>query len=116
MSDETLSRAQGHDPTLRIYDYFKHLSTVSLIAIGGVLGLIQGGIKMPSLAILVTICVLGVAGIISMMGLNVIATAELKGGLTEKHSKMLSLLQPLANMCLMLGLGIFLGVFMKVIQ
>lgn len=103
------------DPDARIYDYFKHLTTVSLIAIGGVLGLVQGAVKLPGPAILATICVLAAAGAISMTGLNIIASAELRDGVTQIQRARLRRIQPLANTLLMLGLGIFLGVFLRVL-
>lgn len=100
-------------PYARIYDYFKHLTTVSLVSIGGVLGLLQGqGPAIKPLALILVISLLAAAGFLAMVMLAAISSMTLKkASEVEKVRKSMLIVQGAATFCLMFGLGIFLGAF-----
>ena len=116
MSDDEAVTVIG-DPLARSYDYFKHLTTVSLITIGGVFGLLQGdGPKLKPVAIMVVMGILAASGAISMLMTSAIAATDLRGGDTARARRVILIVQRVATALLMFGLGIFIGAFSQVIK
>lgn len=108
---------EPNDPFARVYDYFKHLTTVSLLAIGGIFGLLQGsGPKLKPVATMVVLGVIALAAGISMMATSAITLSELRGQLTEKTRKHLAIVQLGTTCLLMVGLGIFVGLFTTIVK
>ena len=101
----------------RTYDYFKHLTTVSLVSIGGVLGLLTGKVGgISSRAIILVIVMLGLAGFLSIMNMFTISVMATRGrSRGDKTVRQLLISQYAATFSLVLGLGIFLGVFSKIV-
>lgn len=110
--------AAADDPFARVYDYFKHLTTVSLIAIGGVLGLLSGdGPVLKPIAIVIVVGTLGFAGFLAMM---MMASLSALGFKTPEEvariRRVVLAIQGAATFLLMFGLGIFLGAFVGTIN
>lgn len=104
----------GHDPLARAYDYFKHMTTLSLVTIGGVLGLLKGdGPTLKPLAVGLIIGTIAAGGVVAMAALSALAQVGLRGGAEHvaKVRKMLPWMQGAATFLVMLGLGMFLGNF-----
>jgi hypothetical protein len=102
----------NQDSELLLYDYFKHLTTLSLISLGGVLTVAQigdGGEVKPLLLIMVLVTI-GLGGVASFGGASEIVRARFTG--TPAH-KSLSLYRISAPMLLALGVGMFLYVFVS---
>ena len=102
--------APEHDGELLLYDFFKHLTTLALLALGGVLSLSQvvdrTDVKPWLLvAILVTI---SIGGIASFSGASEIVRARYTR--TAPH-KSLNLYRIAAPAFLALGVGMFLSMF-----
>jgi hypothetical protein len=117
MSDDEIVIIEPSDPLARVYDYFKHLTTVSLIAIGGIFGLLQGnGPKLKPAATIVVLGVIALAAGISMMTTSAITFGELRGKVTEKTRTQLAILQLSTTCLLMIGLGIFVGLFSSIVK
>jgi hypothetical protein len=112
MSDETLADSQLDT---RLYDYLKYLTTLSLVAIGGVLGLLQGSVQISGRSALVAILCLGAAGVVSLMTINFTLYIEAIGKSTPKVRFVAITLQQIATALLIFGLGLFLGAFIKVL-
>jgi hypothetical protein len=115
--DDEMVVVERGDPLARIYDYFKHLTTVSLVSIGGVFGLLQGdGPKLKPVATLVILGVIAAAGGISMISASVIASVELRGPSTDRFRKWVGVVQLITTCMLLFGLGIFIGVFSRILK
>jgi hypothetical protein len=108
----------GDTPYPALYDYFKHLTTVSLIAIGGVLGLLQGdGPRLGAPVVIVIMALLAAAGTIAMIMLAMLSTLSLRhdSSTPEQLAKRLLAAQGAATLALMIGLGLFVGAFLGAI-
>jgi hypothetical protein len=101
----------------RVYDYFKHLTTVSLISIGGVLGLLTGNVDGISAQVVIPVIVmLGIAGFLSIMTMcGISAMVMLRRPHEAKTAKQLLVLQYAATFFLIIGLGWFVGAFAKIV-
>lgn len=109
MADEK-DAADTSEPLGRTYDFFKHLTSMSLISLGGVLGLpTLGQVSMPSLGILAVVLLVGNAGALALMGSSMMAGAELDGRNITGHKRTLKVMQQVSTVTLFFGLGLFLG-------
>jgi hypothetical protein len=117
MSDDEIVVAEPGDSLARVYDYFKHLTTVSLITIGGIFGLIQGdGPKLKPVLALLILGVIGLAGGISMLCTSVVTAIELRGAVTDKMRRDLARIQLFVTSLLMFGIGIFVSAFSSILK
>jgi hypothetical protein len=97
----------------RAFDFNKHVATLALISIGGVLGLLQGSEQAisPRAAMLVMAC-LGTAAFIAL-----ITNSSLVGGALKSRgapsAKVLIASQWLSVGLLLFGAGMFVGAFSK---
>ncbi|HYW15648.1 MAG TPA: hypothetical protein VE891_05790 [Allosphingosinicella sp.] len=112
--DETnlLASQAPHRPgDLVLYDYFKHLTTLSLLVLGGVLTLSQtdrGG-EMKLSTLLMVVAAVTLAGVVSFSASGEIARAHFHG----EEPKRVDLYRKVAPAILMLGVGMFLFLFGK---
>lgn len=98
---------------LATYDFLKHLSGLSLIAMGGMLGLAQGMGEKPSAGMLIAVGVVGLSGFLSLTFMAGVAATQIRQ-LVHKSSNTAALIVVL--LCVMMfamGLGIFVGAFFK---
>ena len=95
----------GH---LVLYDFFKHLTTVALLMLGGVLTIAQmsdrSDVKLPILIAVIALVAIG--GGISFMGTSEIARASFAG---EKVSPKLETYRKIVPAMLSFGVGIFIA-------
>lgn len=96
---------------LLLYDYFKHLTTLSLLVLGGILTLAQtkGGSEMKLPGVLIVVGVVTLAGVISFSGSGEIARAHFHG----ETPKRVDLYRKAAPAVLSVGVGMFLFLFRK---
>jgi hypothetical protein len=96
---------------LVLYDYFKHLTTLSLLVLGGILTLSQTdrGAEMKLGTVLVVVGVVTFAGLVSFSACGEIARAHFHG----EEPKRVDLYRKAAPMILLLGVGMFLFLFGK---
>ena len=117
MSDDEIVVIGTGESLARVYDYFKHLTTVSLIAIGGIFGLVQGdGPKIKPVLALIILGVIGLSGGFSMICTSIITTAELRGTVTDKLRRGLATTQWLVTSLFMFGIGIFVSAFSSILK
>ena len=112
--DEThllASQAPYRQGDLVLYDYFKHLTTLSLLILGGVLTLSQTdeGAEMKLPTLLMVVGVVTLAGVVSFTGSGEIARAHFHG----EPPKRVDLYRKAAPAILSLGVGMFLFLFGK---
>jgi hypothetical protein len=119
MSDEDsnlpiLQVVDETDRELLLYDYFKHLTSLSLLTLGGVLAIAQAvdqtDVKPPVL-IAVLIIISG-GGICSFVG----ASELVKKRYTGTPSRSLEFYRKSAPALLALGVGMFLGIYMDALS
>lgn len=96
---------------LILYDYFKHLTTLSLLVLGGILTLSQTarGAEMKLSTVLLVVGVVTLAGVTSFTASGEIATAHFHG----ERPKRMDLYRKVAPALLSLGVGMFLYLFGK---
>ena len=113
MSDDEgkLVGATGeNDRELLLYDYFKHLTSLSLLTVGGVLAIAEAvdRSKVEAPGLIAVLLVISVGGICSFLG-----TGELvKKRYTGAPSRSLEFYRKAAPTLLALGVGMFLGIYM----
>jgi hypothetical protein len=97
--------------TLLLYDWFKHMTTLSLITLGGLLSILQGGKADVRPGFLEAIIVLIAAGgIIGFDGQSRILKAELAN---EPLPSILKWFRRVAVWSYTLGVGMFLSLFVE---
>ena len=98
-------------PFARAYDYFKHMTGVSLISIGGVFALIGGPTKIGRAKLLIILAAIGLTGVISLYQASALGTLESKPVPHAKLAKQVRYSQFAAMLFLMVGLGAFIQSF-----
>lgn len=113
-SDNIAGSASGNRATLLLYDWFKHMTTLSLITLGGLLSILQAGKTDVRPGFLETIIVLiATAGIIGFDGQSRILKAELN---EVPLPAMLKWFRTVAVWSYSLGVGMFLSLFVESIR
>ena len=93
-----------------IYDWFKHLTSLSLLALGGVLSLSQvPDVDVKKGSLMLVVILLAVAGIAAFSGADQLVRATADG---KPMPRQVNWLRTLATLLLGLGLGAFLSMFM----
>lgn len=102
-SDDDIVAASANAPALLLYDFFKHISTLSLIALGGALGIAPDKVGREELALV--LLSIGLAGGVAIMGLLAITRAQAAGKAMPAKVK---LYRTLSGSLFSFGIGMFL--------
>ena len=109
-SDETIADAAGVAPELLLYDYFKHITTLALVALGGALSIAEGKVGRDVLgAVVLTI---GLGGGFALVGLLSIVRERSAGRPMPKSAR---LYRTLSGALFSFGVGMFLVMFVKAV-
>lgn len=111
MIDEDEPGRGAELPFARAYDYFKHMTGVSLISIGGVFALIDGPTKIERVKLLAILAAIGLTGVISLYQASALASLESKPVPRARLAKQVQYSQLAAMIFLMVGLGAFVQSF-----
>lgn len=96
----------------RPYDYFKHLTGVALLSIGGVLAFMDGGaIRFQALQGVIILAALGIAGVISLLMAGTLAALEVRPVPHDKMARQVRGNMVAATFFLAVGLGAFVSNF-----
>jgi hypothetical protein len=106
--DERIALDAAGGETL-LYDYFKHLTQLSLLSLGGVLAL-TGSAQGARGLLIAALVVIGSSALISFSGAGEIVRTRFHGKPTARYLDFYRISAPLL---LSLGLGIFLYLFIK---
>ncbi|AQR73155.1 hypothetical protein [Sphingomonas sp. LM7] len=106
--DEQLVLDAGGGEAL-LYDYFKHLTQLSLLSLGGVVAL-AGSARDERAMLIAALVVIGSSALISFSGAGEIVRTRFHGKPTAKY---LDFYRVSAPILLSLGLGIFLYLFIR---
>ena len=106
---------ERQDADALLYDWFKHLTSMAVLILGGIVTLVQlsstAGIKKPVLA--TVLVVVALSGIMAFSGAEQIVRARLKG---ESVSPRIQWLMRFSAFFLALGIGGVLQMFMKALK
>jgi hypothetical protein len=102
------------DSEALLYDWFKHLTSLSLLTLGGILSIsqlvTQGGFKKHTIvALLVSV---GLSGVIGFTGAESIVHARTSGSPLPRS---VHLMRKIGSASLGLGVGAFLYIFIKAV-
>ncbi len=112
--EEVIRASSSKSATLLLYDWFKHITTLSLITLAGLLSILQAGdsnVRPGGLAGIVI--AIALAGIIGFDGQSRIIKAELSG---TPLPKMLDWFRRVAVGSYSIGTGMFLVLFVESVQ
>jgi len=107
-SDEAIAQAARADNDLLLYDYFKHLTTLALVALGGAIGIAKGTIANQTLGVIVL--AIGLGGGLALVGLLAVVRERLAG---KPMSGYVRWLRTLSGGFFSFGVGMFLVVFVR---
>ena len=99
------------DSVMMLYDWFKHMTTLSLVTLGGMIGILQGGQAdvRPGLLGLMLVAV-ALAGIAGFDGMNRLLVAELQG---QPVPRILHWSRRVATVTYGMGVGAFLSLMVE---
>src|SRR5689334_11313067 len=105
----------GREADAMLYDWFKHLTSLSLLALGGVLSLsqISDGKEIKTSSLTMVLIFLSLAGIMAFSAADQVVRSRVRG---ESLTKQVRWMQVTTPAVLGLGLGSFLYVFVKAIN
>jgi hypothetical protein len=110
-SESPIPEGSKSRATLLFYDWFKHMTTLSLITLGGLLSILQAGKADVRPGLLEAIIVLiAIGGIIGFDGQSRILKAELAN---KPLPNMLKWFRTVAVWSYTLGVGMFLSLFVE---
>lgn len=99
----------------RSYDYFKYMTGVSLLSLGGVFAFADGeGTQFERGQIIVLLAVIGIAGVTSLLMAASLAGLEVKPEPREQVIRRIRIGQTIVSMALSIGLGGFTYNFISV--
>ena len=109
-----LARAEGSDSELLLYDYFKHLTSLTLLTLGGVLAIAQSvdTTDVKPVMLIIVLVVISAGGIASFVGAGEIVRKRYTGS-TLHH---IEFYRKAAPALLALGVGMFLGVYVDTLD
>jgi hypothetical protein len=111
-SDETVAERAEGAVDLLLYDYFKHLTTLSLVALGGVLGIADGQ-EIARDALLLVVLLIGLGGAFALNGLHMIVRARMAARPLPRSIRWYRML---SGGAFSLGVGVFLSIFLRAIR
>jgi|SRR5579884_1555633 len=108
--DSAVAELPAHDPDLLLYDYFKHISSLVLITLGGLLLILKdfSPKDVRPAFVLVTFLFVSAAGVVAFGGTQGIVRAKVTG---KRPNRQLVFARIAAPNLLAVGLGVFLAMF-----
>ena len=98
---------------LATYDFLKHMSTLALVAMGGMLGLAQGTGKAVSAPILLSVGIVGGAGVLALVFMAGVAGTQILNRVHKSNNTFAFGIVMIVVMMFAGGLGVFVGAFFK---
>jgi len=100
---------EGDAPFARSYDFFKHMTGIALVSLGGVFAFADGtGTRFEHKQLIVVLSFIGLAGVTSLLMAAYLAGIEVKPQPRDKVARTIRLAQGVVSMLLSGGLGSFL--------
>jgi hypothetical protein len=108
--DKAVLSKSKEDVNLLEYDYFKHLSTLSLVALGGILSLSPSQTKIAQNALLAATLCVAIGGATALLCLEQIIISQRNN---RPLSKAYRFSRSIAAAMFSVGIGIFLVIFFR---
>lgn len=110
---------EGFEATLpfaRAYDFFKHMTGITLISIGGIFALMDNSAAtLDSKSIVTILAALGLSGVTCLLMTNALVTLEVKPEPVAKMARKVRIGLVMATFFLAVGLGAFVPSFASAI-
>jgi hypothetical protein len=105
---------EGTDSELLLYDYFKHLTSLTLLTLGGVLAIAQAADRtdVKPVMLIIVLIVISSAGILSFVGAGEIVRKRYTGSTTHN----IDFYRKVAPALLAVGVGMFLGIYVDTLD
>jgi len=103
----------AHDAETLLYDYFKHLTSLCIVSLGGVLALVPNAKDLSRGMIIAVLIVLGGAALISFTGAGEIVRARYR---RKPLGKTVNLYRIAAPLLLSVGVGMFIYLFVRTLR
>ena len=103
----------AHDAETLLYDYFKHLTSLCIVSLGGVLALVPNSKDLSRAAIIAVLAVLGGAALLSFTGAGEIVRARYR---RQPLGKGVNLCRIAAPVLLSVGVGMFIYLFSRTLH
>lgn len=109
--DSAAAELPAHDRELLLYDYFKHLTSLVLITLGGLLLVMKDFDRRDARPWMVAaiFVLISLSGVLSFAGAGEIVASRFTG---RKKERTLRLLRVVSPVLLALGLGLFISMFL----
>lgn len=99
-------------PFSRAYDFFKHMTGITLVSIGGVFALTDNSTaRLDTKSVVAVLAALGLSGVTCLLMTNTLATLEVKPEPVEKTARVVRIGLFTATFFLAVGLGAFVPSF-----
>lgn len=117
MIEENESRWNaGELPFARAYDFFKHMTGVALVSIGGVFALLDGsGATLDRPRVIIVLAFIGLSGVTSLLMANALVSLEIKPVSYDKMARRVRYGLIAATFLIAAGLGSFIQTFSSAI-
>jgi hypothetical protein len=113
LPDERLAQAAAHDGALLLYDYFKHITTLSLITLGGILVIPQTtGIAVTFRDLLPSLALIAFSGAMSLYAMDLVIKARLADRALPRSVRWH---QIIVGGTFGIGVGAFMGLFTRLV-
>jgi hypothetical protein len=115
LPEELHNRPGSEEETRRAmvaYDFLKHITSLALVSIGGILALLQASGQKPDRAALISLAMIGASAIFGTIVLNGFTVGVVTGHASGTGDRTLVRSLRLVAMPLLLGLGIFVGTYL----
>lgn len=103
----------GQDSTTLLYDYFKHLTSLCILSLGGVLALVPNARSLKPELIMGVLAVIGFAALLSFGGASEIVRARF---LRRPIHKSVNSCRIIAPALLSIGIGMFVYLFARTLH
>jgi hypothetical protein len=104
-----LPKGRNGTASFLLYDYFKHMTTLCLVTLGGIMSISQtSGLRVPVRDLTPSLALVTVAGAASLYGMELILKGRLQG---KALPKTINIHRFVASGSFGIGVGAFLGVF-----
>src|SRR5689334_9079668 len=97
---------------LATYDFLKHMSTLSIVAVGGMLGLAQGVGAKLSFEILLSVAIVGLCGFVSLVFMAGVAGTQILQRVHKSSNSFAFGIVMTVVMMFSIGLGAFIAGFL----
>ena len=114
---EADDEVDGAVPFARAYDFFKHMTGIALVSIGGVFAFLgdAAGTRLDRRQVIITLVFIGLSGVTSLMMATTLAALEVKPVPHATMATRIRIGQSAATFLLAVGLGVFVPTFAQAI-